>query len=605
MSPMFRFTRPSRPEPPLTLRPRFWLGATPLVALMMGFGANVWAVQAPQSLSPPQLAQAKPNAPANKNAPPAAVVDSGLSDQVLYQYLISEIAVQRGRAPLAARGILDLAKKTGDTRLTRRAAEVAFQARDPDTALDAAILWLAAEPDSGVARQLLATLALSQDTLASAKESLVPLLRQSDKTAVLLEQLPALLSRFQDRAAVYALVRELAAPYLPLAESHYALAHAAMRADDVPAATQAIDTALTRRPQWQQAALFKAQILRESSEEKAIEFVTAYLARHREAADVRKFYARLLVGQRAFLSAREEFRQVASQRKDDPEAPYSIGLLSLQIEDFEDAHGQLQRALTLKPRDPNAVRFNLGVASEGRKRAEDALDWYRQVGAGEYFVAAKLKSASVISKRDGLDAARRFLQQSQQAEEEQPDVRTQLILAEAQLLRDAKALGAAYELLTAAHRADTASTDILYDRAMVAEKLARFEDMEADLRRVIQAKPESPHAFNALGYSFAERNIRLPEALTLIQRAVELAPEDAFIQDSLGWVLFRQGKMDAALATLRSAYKTRRDPEIAAHLGEVLWLTGAKEEAALLLKGAALEHPHNDVLGSAIRRFAP
>ncbi len=534
-----------------------------------------------------------------------AVVDSGLTDRILYQYLISEIAGQRGRLGLALRGLTDLAQKTRDPRLARRAVEVAFQARELALALDATALWLELEPNSPVARQALAALVGTQGTLDSAKASIAALLAQPGRTAAVLMQLNPLLARFSDKSAVAEAVTALSAPYRQMSEAHFAIALSLLAAKDNTGALISIDEALQRRMDWAQAAILKSHILREISDEKALEYLVQFLAKYPGANDVRLAYARSLVAQKGYLSAREQFRVAAKNQPADSEIPYAIGLLSQQIEDFADAELQFKRVLELVPRDANPVYFNLGAVAEGQKRPDAALGWYRKISMGEYFVTAQLKIAHILSKRDGMDAGRKHLRDVQMAERDSPETRIQLILAEAQLLRDSKALPEAFKLLSEAIENNPGTADLLYDRAMVAEKIDRLDVMETDLRRVIELKPEHAHAYNALGYTFAERNQRLAEAYELVQKALTFAPNDPFIQDSLGWVQFRLGKLDEALKTLKAAYQVRRDPEIAAHLGEILWTNGDREEALKIWRASLLENPDNEMLVSVMKKFKP
>ncbi len=535
----------------------------------------------------------------------AKVKDSGLTDQMLYQYLISEIAGQRGRTSLALRGMVDLAQRTRDPRVARRAVEIAFQARQMDAALEATSLWLELEPDSSVARQALAAIAGNQGTLAATKLNLASLLAQPRRAAGVLMQLSALLSRFPDKPAVAVAVNELAKPHLALPEAHFAIAQANFVAKDNKAALLAINDADKRRPGWAQAAILKSQILRETSEDSAANFLKQFLAAYPKTDDVRIVYARLLAAQKGYLQAREEFRIAQKSKPDDAEIPYAIGLISQQLEDFADADVQFKRVIELKPGEPSPVFFNLGTVAEARKLPAEAIDWYGKVRSGDYFVNAQLKIAAIIAKRDGMPAGRQFLADAQAAQTDAPETRIQLMLAEAQLLRDAKAFNEAFDALSDAINKNPGTADLLYDRAMVAEKIGKLELMEADLRKVIELKPDQAQAYNALGYTFAERNTRLDEAYTLVQKAVSISPDDAFIQDSLGWVQFRRGRVDEALATLKKAYETRRDPEIAAHLGEVLWVKGERAEASKLWQAAQLENPENDSLKTVIAKFKP
>lgn len=531
--------------------------------------------------------------------------DNGLTDQMLYQYLISEIAGQRGRTGLAMRGMVDLAQRTRDPRVARRAVEIAFQARQMDAALEATSLWLELEPDSPVARQTLAAITGNQGTLESTKMNLGKLLAQPNRTAGVLMQLSGLLSRFPDKSAVAAVVNELVQPYLKLPEAHFAIAQASFMAKDGKSALAAINEADNRRPGWQSAAILKSHILHETSDERAGDFLKQFLASYPAATDVRVAYARLLAAQKAYLQAREEFHLAMKNKPDDAEIPYAIGLLSLQVEDYADADTQFKRVIELKPGDANPVFFNLGSVSEARKSPAEAIEWYGKVTSGDYFVTAQLKIAGIIAKRDGMPAGRKFLQDAQASQADAPETRIQLILAEAQLLRDAKAFNEAFDSLSDAISKNPDIADLLYDRAMVAEKIAKFDVLEADLRKVIELRPDHAHAYNALGYTFAERNKRLDEAYALVKKALSLSPDDAFIQDSLGWVQFRSGHVDEALVTLKKAYQQRRDPEIAAHLGEVLWVKGERAEALKLWHTAILENPENDLLRMVMGKFKP
>ncbi len=546
-------------------------------------------------------------APSSAKAAPATTMlpDAGLTNQILYQYLISEIAGQRGRTSLAMRGLLDLAEKTRDARIARRAVEVAFQARELGMALEATILWLDLEPASVMARQALAALSAGQTSIEQARLSLAPLLSQPDRAPRVLMQLNALLARFSDKTAVAEAVIALAAPYRNKPEAHFAIALAQLNARELPAALAAIDGAEQRRPGWSQAAILKSQILREQSGDKAREFLAAFVASNPEANEVRVALARQLVAEKNYAGAREQFRAAMKYDAADAELPYAVGLLAQQLEDFADAEVQFKRVMELAPKDTNPVRFNLGAVAEAQKRADDALAWYRTVTPGEYYVGAQLKSAGILSRRDGMAKGRKFLQDAQAAAADTPETQVQLVLAEAQLLRDAKSHGEAFAMLSAAVAARPDTADLLYDRAMVAEKVNKLDVMEADLRRVIELKPDHAHAYNALGYTFADRNIRLEEALELVQKAVKLAPADAFIQDSLGWVQFRLGRLDDAYRTLTAAYAAKRDPEIAAHLGEILWARGARDEALKLWREAAAESPENEALTTVLRKYQP
>jgi tetratricopeptide (TPR) repeat protein len=272
----------------------------------------------------------------------------------------------------------------------------------------------------------------------------------------------------------------------------------------------------------------------------------------------------------------------------------------MQLEDWTTADTNLKRLLDLGYRDRNTVRFYLGQVSEEEKRFPDALKWYSEVTRGEQFMPAQIRSAQVLSKQGDLDGARKFLQG---VNAQSNDQRVQLILAEAQLLRDAKQEKEAFGIVDAALDKLPNNPELLYDHAMLAEKIDRVDILESSLRKLIRIKPDNAHAYNALGYTLADRNQRLDEAQELIDKALKLSPDDAFIMDSMGWVLFRQGKTEDGLKYLQRAYTIRPDAEIAAHLGEVLWVLGRRDEARKVWDEALKKTPDSDILTKTVQRF--
>jgi tetratricopeptide (TPR) repeat protein len=544
-----------------------------------------------------------------------SVRDAQAAEEFFARYLLSEIAGQRGDSSAAAREILALAKKNRDPRLARRAAQFAGGARNADLAFEATSLWIELEPDSREARQVLGMIAANQGNFESVKANYAKRLAEPGKAGDLFMLLPTVLTQASagndatkvDRAKVAATVRELATPYPQVAESHFAIAVSTASAGDAKGALAAVDEALRLKPTLVRAVKLKADLLAETSDEAAAKFLQQFLQANPDVDEVRLNYAQILIGQKSYVAARDELRRVDHNNTSNARIPQSIAMLSQQMGDFADADKQFQRALKLKPADPSVIYFSLGMIAESQKDVNKAIDWYGRVTEGDSFVGAKLKIASLLARRDGIDSGRKFLREvrEEQSGEEDASKRTQLILAEAQLLRDAKAFKEAFSLLSAAIEKNPEATDLLYDRAMIAEKLDKYDVLEKDLRRVIEIKPDYAHAYNALGYTFADRNIRLNEAYELIQKAIKMAPDDASIQDSVGWVYYRMGKLDVALVALHKAYAMRRDAEIAAHLGEVLWASGKREEAQKIWREALAESPGNEVLTAVLQKHQP
>jgi tetratricopeptide (TPR) repeat protein len=274
-------------------------------------------------------------------------------------------------------------------------------------------------------------------------------------------------------------------------------------------------------------------------------------------------------------------------------------LLSLQMEEYADAQAAFTRSMRLGYRDAAGVYLGLGQAAEGQKRYEEAIGWYQKVESGDR-LRAQLKIATLISKQQGLPAGREYLQR---IEPQSGEDHVQVLQVEAQLLRDAKAWKETYEMLSRAVLEYPDSFELLYDRAMAAERVDRLDVLEEDLRRVIRMKPDYAHAYNALGYTLAEKTDRLAEAKDLIEKAHKLLPDDPFILDSLGWVHYRLGNVNEALKHLQAAYSARSDPEIAAHLGEVLWQQGKHDEARAAWQKGKDKEGDNETLLETIKRL--
>lgn len=576
--------------------------ATLLVALLIA-GCAQQPVSPAGGEATPAAASAAPGEAASAPAGGPELPTQDLTEQTLYEFLLAEIANQRGNNAVSAQAYLDLAQRTRDPRIARRATEVAIYARMPETALAAARIWYEADPKSVEALRTVTSLLVSQDQLPEAEPYLQRVLATSDAgRADTFLQLNRLLGGSQDKPATLELVKRLAAPYPDLAQARFAVAQAAAGAGEDELALKEVRAAARLAPDWELAALYEAQLLQKRSNAEAAARLAAFLEGHPKSRDVRLNYARLLVNQKSYPEARGEFQKLLTEFPDNTDVLFAVAMLSMQLEDYVAAEDQLKRLLALDYRDRNTVRFYLGQLAEEQKRYPEALDWYREVTRGEHYMPARIRQAQVMSKEGDLAGAREFLRTVEASNNQQ---RVQLILAEAQLLREANQNGEAFKVVERGLDKLPENTDLLYDYAMLAEKLDRLDILESSLRKVIRIKPDHAHAYNALGYSLADRSLRLAEAREFIETALKLAPDDAFIIDSMGWVLYRQGQTEEALKYLRRAYAGRQDPEIAAHLGEVLWTTGRRAEAEKIWNEALTKAPANDTLIKTIKRFKP
>jgi len=524
-----------------------------------------------------------------------------LTPRLLYQFLIAEIAGSRGQVELSAEAYMDLARGTRDPRVARRATEIAVIARRYDAALNAARLWAELDPRSNQPRQMIGgLLAATERADELAGHLATQLAAAGANVGDMLVQINRMLARYADKRVAQQLVIKVTEPYLGLAEAHFARAQAAHVASDDGLARTELDRALVLRPDWEQAALVRAQLTGDSTE--TAKFLGQFVAANPKASEARLGYARGLVAEKRYAEARREFQQLLAEKGDSGDMAYAVAVLSLQLNDFDEAEKQLKRLVETNHAEINGARVYLGQIAEERKRWDEALQWYGQVTAGNQYMPARMRIAQMLVRQNKLPEARRALQESAAANLAE---RSQLLIAEAQLLRDAGQPADAYAVLASGLESHPDQPELLYETAMMAERTGGLGVAERHLRRLIEIKPDYAHAYNALGYSLAERNERLEEAQQLIDKALQLAPEDPFILDSKGWVLFRRGDANGALEALKKAFALRADPEIAAHIGEVLWALDRKDEARKTWRDAEKANPGNEVLLGTIKKFAP
>jgi len=531
-----------------------------------------------------------------------------LTEELLFKYLAAEIADQRGEWQAAYVNMLSIAQQTRDPRIAKRAAEIALNAKQPNEALAAVRLWREVAPHSEEASQYYLSLAVLSDNIAEAKPFLQQRLKEARPQAlgVTILQTQRLLARTKDKRAAFALLEDLLAPYKSLPESHLALAQSAFSQGNNNRAVQEARSALELAPDSELSILTLAQVLPEKSD--AAKTLSDFLSSHPQAREVRLAYARMLVEQKQYAGATDEFKTLLKEQPQDLTALYALGLLSAQNNHLKEAEHYLTtylNVLSTQPedeRDPTQALLILAQIAEEHNDTQAALKWLDQVdsSSSQAFLGAQLKRAQVIAKAGDLPAARKLLKGLNVEGEEE---RIQVLSAEAQILRNANHLPEAMSVLEDGLKQFPNNTDLLYDYAMMAEKANKLPAMETALRKVIKLAPDNQHAYNALGYSLAERNIRLQEAYALIEKALQLAPADPFIMDSMGWVQFRLGKLKEAESMLRHAYELRPDAEIATHLGEVLWVKGQREDAKKLWRDANVKDPKNDTLKNTLGRL--
>lgn len=526
-----------------------------------------------------------------------------LTDRMLYEFLLGDIAAQRGQPGLAAQAYLDLAKTTRDPRVARRAAQLAYEARQLNVAVEAFKLWQELEPSSPLAKQMLLSLLLSGGNLQEARPHLDAVLQADPANAghVFMSIYP-LVARTPDKSVALDWMIEATHSYPDVAEGHWAVAQAAAAAGKKDLAQAEARRAVTLKPDWDAAAAFEAELYLGSEPEKGLALLKKFLDGHSDNRDVRLYYARALLNQKRFAPAREEFQRLLKDRPDSPDLAFAIALISMQMGEYERAERELQQALTKGGKEESTVHHYLAQLNEAKQDDAAALAHYRQVKDGEYVYAARLREVALLDKVGKLNEAREALHRAVPRTDQQ---RVQLILIDAQLLREGKQHEASYQVLAKGLERFPEHPELLYQTAMAADKLKKNELFEQLIRKLMKIEPDNAHAYNALGYSLLDRNVRIQEAMRLVEKAYQLAPNDAAIIDSMGWGHYLLGNLDKSVEFLKRAFSANPDPEIAAHLGEVLWKRGDKDGARKVWTDSATANPDNEALKAVMKRFIP
>ncbi len=548
---------------------------------------------------------------------PAPVVNSALNAPLFYQLLLGEMNVREGDPGAGYSLILDAARRAKDPQLYQRAVEVALQARSGDAALAAARAWAQELPGSLEADRFVLQILLALNRIGETGPVLRDLIRDTPvaERSDTLNAIPQTFARVQDKALAASVVREAVTPSLTQPETAAAawttVGRMELAQNRNATALEAARQGHSADPASPYPALLALELFErgESTAEPLIlRQINASGRRSANDTAVALNYARLLIDLQRNGDARRELASLTTRQPDEAEAWLLLASVQLQDNALTEAKtsvGQFLR-LTQGTTDPRMRRMQTQAFLMAAQVAEKQGDiagagaWLDRIESPEDVIAAQVRRASLLARQGRMAEGRALLRA--QPERRPGDARLKL-LAEAQLLRDFKAFREAYDVYGEAVKRFPEDPDLLYEQAMVAEKADRMADMERLLRELIRRKPDFHHAYNALGYSLADRNQRLPEAKALIEKALSMAPDDPFIQDSLGWVEFRLGNLPRAIEILSAAYRKRPDAEIAAHLGEALWVAGRRDEARKIWREGLITASDNETLLSTLKRL--
>ena len=577
--------------------------------LAAGAAPPLWAQQpaAPGDALPPAPPEAE------DGDPPLSDQDTALTAELFYELLLSEMSARSGDAASGYALMLDAARRSRDPRLYRRAAEMALQSRSAESALLAIRAWSDAYPDSRDANRYLLYVLV---TLNRPNESAEPLVRelaaaQGREKLSTVRALPQLYARVSNKAAAARIVEAALQPEL----SHPAVGPAAwttigrmyLAAGDRARALEAARHALELDHTEDGAAMLALELL-EGGAGEAEALLGPYLA-DTPMPEVRMAYARILLESQRLADAQVQVDAITRERPDASEAWLIQGSLRLQAGDLDGADAALEEFIRqLEGTPPSEARERAFTqawllrsrVAEKRGDYAKAEEWLQRIDSSADPLAAQARRAALLARQGKLTQGRALIRATPTRNAQEERLKLQ---AEAQLLREAGEYQEAYELQAKAAAQAPQDNDIAYDLAMLAERVGRFQEAERLLRAIIERKADHHHALNALGYLLADRGERLPEARRLIARALELAPGDPFITDSLGWVEFRLGNRERALELLQQAFRTQPDAEIAAHLGEVHWALGQREQALEVWREGLRINERNDVLQQTLRRL--
>lgn len=534
--------------------------------------------------------------------PVTASAEFESDDEPLYHLIVAEFAGQRGRMDLAVEHYLETAKELRDLSIAKRATRIAVFARNNAAALEAAKIWVEQAPDDTEARQILAAMHIRMGDADAAINHLEYVLNtENEGNNRRLRMIANLLSREEDKLTALAVLERLISRRERDGDALVAYALLAIRAEELDKAAAAMEhvTAVGARD-TNIAMAYVALLQKHEKSHTAFAWLERAIEKNADDYALRLIYARLLADSSRYEEARVQFTIVATKTPDNSDVLYALGLLNLQANRIDDAYKNFRELLKLEARSDDA-NFYLAQIAESREQAKNALEQYRSVKDGTNYFQAQIRIALILSAQEEVTDAQAHLHSIVPADEEQ---RLHLLRIEGEILAEHDRFDEAMAVYDRA-LAGTYDMELLYTRAMLAEKLGRLDVLEADLHTIIEREPENSQALNALGYTLADHTDRYQEAYEFIERAHALSPDDFYILDSMGWALYRLGRLTEAVDFLNRARKIKDDPEVAAHLGEVLWVMGNKDAARDIWDSALRDKPDDRRLLDVIERLAP
>ncbi len=521
-----------------------------------------------------------------------------------YALVVAEIALNQGDTALAVQHYLEVARSQDNPEIAERAVRVAVYGQNLEAAIEAARRWIELDPNRVEARQVIAAIYVRQDKIQEAFTYLDGLIRTSElDDAELFPPLLGILAREKNANTVLAVSQRIAFEYPERAYAQYLHGMLAAQNGRSEEALRFLDRSMSIIEIDGVHSARAKVLLRLGRPGEAVISLRKAVESNPEDKSLRLTYARLLVDVKQYEAARVEFEKLHQASPDDAELLFTLGLLSLESQRLDDAEKYMMMLVRLKQREGEA-QYYLGRINENRKLYEEAIEWYEKVFVGEYKFDARLRVADMLGLLGRTDEALGHLDAMLKGSQSDGSL-VRIYISKGELLRSARRYPQAMEVFNTALGIVPGNSDLLYARALVAEKLGRIDILEADIGAILKTEPDNAHALNALGFTLADQTDRYEEAYGYLKRAIEIMPDDPAIIDSWGWVHYRLGDYDKAISLLRKALSQFDDAEIAAHLGEVLWVSGNQQEARQVWQRALKKSPDDPTLETVMQRFIP
>ena len=522
---------------------------------------------------------------------------------LVFNILAAEFAGRRGRVLAASEGYFEASQTIADPRVVERAVKLALFSHNWNLANTASERWVELDPENVEAWQHRAQASMHQKDVETATDAMVKVVALSDEGAA--QVIPSLVDSIlqqSDADLGSELVKGLAQRFPESADAQYGIGRFAMSRGERELALEAFERALIIDPDNLDTLLARARLrLLGGDGDAALEPLTDYLSRSPDDLRAQLGYTRLLIDTGKVDKAADHFEVIAQRFPEDADALYTIGLLALDLRRLKTAEGYLSKVVTLG-RHMETANYYLGRISDGRRDYREAIDRYQNVQGGDHFFDAQIRAAELLGQVGDVDQGQALFAKLRTYSDEK-SVQIELINSESRMLNGNDMYAESLEILSGGLDQYNNNPTLLYSRALVAERLDQRDLFESDLKAVIEVEPDNAYALNALGYFLTDRNERLDEAEIYLQKAHGLIPDDAAITDSLGWLYYRQGKYIESIELLQKAYNLMADTEIAAHLGEVLWVSGEQAEATKVWEEALRESPDDDLLNNVMKKY--